>query len=199
MALLTCISREGKGRSPHRVAGHRTAGSPGTYCPADRVLTVAAGGKKCGLTRFMARRIHSIWAVLILVLALFGQHASAQTGKLGEYEIKAAFLYHFANYTEWPDEAFADKNAPFTFGIFGENPFSDILNGFTNKFVRERPVRIIKCSSWDEARDCHLLFIGSSEKNKLTEILAHLKTRSILTVADTDSFLESGGIIHLIT
>jgi hypothetical protein len=147
----------------------------------------------------MARRFCSNWAVLLLLPAWFDHHASAQTGKLGEYEIKAAFLYHFANYTEWPEEAFADKNAPFTFGIFGENPFSDILNGFTNKFVRERPVRIMKCSSWDEARDCHLLFIGSSEKNKLTEILAHLKTRSILTVADTDSFLESGGIIHLIT
>ena len=146
----------------------------------------------------MARRLHSNWAVLLLLLAWFHHRASAQ--KLGEYEIKAGFLYHFANYTEWPDEAFADKNAPFTFGILGENPVSEILNGFTNSLVHDRPVRIKKCSSWDEARDCHLLFIGSSEKNKLAEILVHLKTRSILTVAaETDSFLDSGGIINLIT
>ena len=147
----------------------------------------------------MARRIHSIWAVLILVLVLFWQHASAQTSALREYEIKAAFLYQFANYTEWPPDAFADKNAPFIFGILGENPISDILNGLTNKFVGGRAILVKKCSRWDEARDCHLLFIGSSEKNNLTAILGSLKTRSILTVADTDSFLDSGGIIHLIT
>src|SRR3989442_1367154 len=148
--------------------------------------------------RFMARMSHSNWAVSLLLLACFCHRASAQTGKLGEYEIKAAFLYRFANYTEWPPDTFADKNAPFIFGILGENPISDILNGLTNKFVGGRAILVKKYSRWDEARGCHLLFIGSSEKNNLTAILGPLKTRSILTVADIDSFLESGGIINLI-
>jgi len=151
------------------------------------------------LTRIMALRSHSGWAVSILVLVLSCQHASAQTSTLREYEIKAAFLYQFANYTEWPPAALGDKDAPFILGIYGENPFSDILNGFTNKFVHDRPIRIKKCSRLDEAKNCHLLFISSSEKSNLPAILADLKTRSILTVADSASFLDLGGIINLIT
>ncbi len=147
----------------------------------------------------MALRFPSNWAVLTLVLTLFWQRASAQTSTLREYEIKAAYLYQFANYTAWPPAALGDKDAPFILGIYGENPFSDILNGFTNKFVHDRPIRIKKCSRLDEAKDCHLLFISSSEKNNLPAILPYLKTRSILTVADTPSFLDLGGIINLTT
>jgi hypothetical protein len=121
------------------------------------------------------------------------------TAALTEYEIKAGYLYNFAKLTEWPPESFPDSNAPFVLGILGEDPFGGALDSLAGEPVKERKLAVKKFSSLSEVKDCHLLFISSSEKNNLARILEALKNKSVLTVSEAGSFLEMGGIIYFTT
>jgi hypothetical protein len=117
-----------------------------------------------------------------------------------EYEIKAVFLYNFAQFVEWPPDAFPDKSAPLVIGILGTDPFGaymdDVVRGET---VNGRPFVIRRFARADEVDGCHILFISSSESGHLDEILDSLKGKSVLTVGEMDGFSQFGGIIRFVT
>ena len=105
-----------------------------------------------------------------------------------EYQVKAVFLFNFAQFVDWPAEAFPRPDAPFVIGILGEDPFGaqldDVVRGET---VNKRPLVIERYRSVAEIRNCNILFIGGNEGGHLDEILMALKGRSILTVGDADA------------
>lgn len=116
-----------------------------------------------------------------------------------EYQIKAAFIYNFARFVDWPPQAFATANAPMVIGVLGENPFGDNLQQAINgKVVNGHPLQFRQFDSLSDALKCHVLFISQSEKKHLSKIIAKLKAAPILTIGETDGFIDAGGMIHLV-
>jgi hypothetical protein len=116
-----------------------------------------------------------------------------------EYQIKAAFIYNFARFVEWPPAAFADTNSPMIIGVLGQNVFGNVLaQTISGKTVKGHPLEFEVFKSAAEATKCHVLFISSSEKTRLSKILAQLQSSNILTVGDEmDNFITDGGMINL--
>ncbi|HYM10026.1 MAG TPA: YfiR family protein [Bryobacterales bacterium] len=115
-----------------------------------------------------------------------------------EYQVKAAFLYNFAKFVEWP----ADKpgGGPFVVGVLGKDPFGAALDqAFGGKTINGRAPQIWRITGVAEARQCQILFVSSSEAKRLPEILGTLRSASVLTVSEIEDFAESGGMIRLRT
>jgi hypothetical protein len=139
--------------------------------------------------------------ILNLTLALLFVVAgvSAQEAKPSEYQLKAAFLFNFAKFIEWPPEAFAEKESPFIIGILGDNPFGkELERTILGKTVNGRMLEIRTFDSPAEAKKCHILFIGSSENKRLPEVLDNLHGTSVLTVSDWVHFTKNGGMINFV-
>ena len=100
-------------------------------------------------------------------------------------------------YTEWPKEAFADERAPFVLGILGKDPFEKGIEFIKGKTVKGRNLVVTNFSSIQQVSGCHILFISSSEKDHLGEILKSLENSNILTVAEMDRFIEQSGMISI--
>ena len=136
----------------------------------------------------------------LLPLILGGLDASAQTAVSKEYQVKAVFLFNFAQFVEWPPSAFADASSPIVIGILGENPFGAYLDETVHgEKVGNRPVEVQRYRTLDEIKTCHIVFISRSEANHLEQILVSLKDRSLLIVGDGDDFAQRGGMIRLAT
>ena len=126
---------------------------------------------------------------------------SAVAGDLAapEYKVKAAFLYNFVKATDWPPGTFASTNTPITIGILGRDPFGPELEEvIRGKSVDVRGLAVVRFDRVDEVRDCHVLFISSSESGRLSNILSQLADRPILTVGDTRQFARQGGAVGLV-
>jgi len=116
-----------------------------------------------------------------------------------EYPVKAAFLNAFANYVAWPAEAFPEPNSPLVVGVLGEDPFGPALEAnLQGKTAQHRPLQIQRFARLADIKPCHILFISTSERKALPEILTALRGRSILTVSEVPEFLEQGGMINFV-
>jgi hypothetical protein len=146
--------------------------------------------------RFRAARLF----LLSLLLLRGGSLADAQEdSQPTEYQIKAAFIFNFAKFVEWPAAAFAKASSPIVVGVLGENPFRDALEKtIKNKTVDEHPVIIREFRAATDATNCHILFISSSEKAQLPQILKQLNGRNVLTVGEMPGFTETGGMINFV-
>jgi hypothetical protein len=140
------------------------------------------------------------WVACGLLLLVGGPTASAQPEVSREYQIKAVFLFNFAQFVEWPPAAFAGASSPIVIGVLGENPFGAYLDETVwEEKVDNRPLEIKRYRRVEEIKTCHVLFISRSEANHLEQILISLKDRSILIVGDGDDFVQRGGMIRLAT
>ncbi len=123
-------------------------------------------------------------------------HAQADKVVPSEYQVKAAFIFKFATYVQWPTPAPAAK--PFVIGILGDDPFgSDFEEIVRGQMVQTRPVVIARFRTIEEVTSCDILFISASERDDLRWILAQLREAPVLTIGDLDQFAERGGMIHL--
>jgi hypothetical protein len=133
-------------------------------------------------------------------LSLAELSVSAQTPPVEEYQVKAVFLFNFAQFVEWPHAAFGDDNSPLVIGVLGEDPFGAYLDETVRaERVANRPLRVQRYHRVDEISTCHVLFISRSEESRLAQTLASLKDRTILIVGDNDDFIQRGGMIQLAT
>jgi len=136
-------------------------------------------------------------AGLILALGFHARVVRSQADSPGEYQLKAAFLFNFAKFIEWPPSTFSSPTSSFAICILGDDPFGkaidDVLRG---KTIREHPVIIMRCKDVAEARHCHILFISSSERKHLPEVFAALRGTNTLAIGETDGFAASGGAIQ---
>ncbi len=115
----------------------------------------------------------------------------------GEYQVKAVFLFNFAQFVEWPAEAFSTAGAPFTICVLGNDPFGGQLDAAVQgESVQGHPFAVQRFRKAEEAGACQILFIGESELGELDGILGALKGRAILTVSDIDRSAERGAIIQ---
>lgn len=124
------------------------------------------------------------------------QRALAQSNAAGEYQVKAAFLFHFAQFVEWPEGMFRSANEPLTYCVLGEDPFRGALEAsVSGKSVGTHPVQVQHFKQAVEARSCQVVFIGATGKKTVMEALANLKGPPVLTVGDSEHFAEEGGMI----
>ncbi len=118
---------------------------------------------------------------------------------LSEYQVKAAYLFNFLKFVEYPEESFADPLAPIVIGVVGEDPFGDALpQVVTGKTVQGRDLVIRIYHAGEDLRGAHILFISASERKRLPVILSSLRGSSVLTVSDTAGFLDAGGMIQFL-
>jgi hypothetical protein len=137
------------------------------------------------------------WLMMALLFSV--GTALADEPQLTESKLKAAFLFNFVKFVEWPPESFAATNSPIAIGILGENPFGgDLAAIVRDKTINNRPIIIRTMPSLAEATNCHVLFIGASENGRIPEIISKLGTASILTVGDFNHFTEAGGMINFV-
>jgi hypothetical protein len=130
---------------------------------------------------------------------LFCAGAKAQSDQPSEYEVKAAFLFNFTKFVEWPDASFADPHAPIAIGIIGEDPFGDsLMRIVAGQKAQGRAIVIIKYRRGDDLRHCQILFISASERQHTTQILAGLQDAGVLTVSDIDGFAAAGGVMQFV-
>lgn len=114
-----------------------------------------------------------------------------------EYSVKAAFLYNFLNYCEWPKTAFSGTNAPITIGVLGDDPFGTILDEIAKtKTVQGRKLVIRRFKRIADIEASHVLFISASEKGRLSRVLEALGDGPVLTIGETEGFSELGVVIN---
>ena len=116
-----------------------------------------------------------------------------------EYQVKAAYLFNFLKFVEWPDDPSSNLNGRWVIGIIGENPFGDDLaQAVSGKVVQGRLLQVRQFTTMEDLRACHILFISASEKKRLPAILSALGSSSVLTVADMENFNTAGGMIQFV-
>jgi len=139
-----------------------------------------------------ALRLIALAAVPALLLA-DTQRLSA--GAPTEYQVKAAFLFNFAKFVEWPAGAFESAEAPIVIGVLGDDPFGRALDdAIDGKTIGGRRLVARRFTRVQESRGAHVLFVSTSEAPRLRQVLAGLAGASAMTVGDAPRFAEQGGV-----
>jgi uncharacterized protein DUF4154 len=139
----------------------------------------------------------SILAALLIVGALpAGAQSDAPVAEAPtEYEVKAAFLYNFARFVEWPPETL--RAEPFVIAVLGRDPFGTVLDEtVSGKTVAGRPIQVRRASRVEEVRDAQIVFVSASEAPNTPAILKALERPGLLTVGEVEGFAERGGAIN---
>ena len=133
----------------------------------------------------------------LVLLCSIEATASAQPAIPDEYQVKAAFLFNFAQFVEWPARAFASKETPLVIGILGSDPFGAYLDQLVSgERIGERPLVVRRYKRVEDIGECHILFISRVEAAALAKVLPRLKDRNLLTVGDLDTFTREGGMVR---
>jgi hypothetical protein len=154
----------------------------------------------CMRNRFARRFIFRL-AASMLILCSMAPSLRAQSGG-SEYEIKAAFMFNFAKFIEWPAEKLPQATSPIIFGVVGEDPFispdgvDELKKTLESKTIGGRPVKIRRFRADEPMDACHVLFVSNSERRRFGSIVNALRGKSVLTVADTSGFCQAGGMIN---
>jgi len=136
---------------------------------------------------------------LLLALALCSGINASGGGDIPppEPQMKAAFLLNFPKYVEWPADSFPGGANPIVVAILGDdnvaNEFASMSDG---KSVDGHPIHLIRNPTTEACLECQILFIGSDER-KTAEILKELNCANVLTVGESEQFMEQGGMINL--
>ncbi|TAN44782.1 MAG: YfiR family protein [Nitrospirae bacterium] len=177
-----------------------------------RTPAVCAFALQRGFPSGWTTRHISLALLLVLSCSLFSfvmagplQSVSyVEDKRVGEYELKAVYLYNFLQFVYWPEPVRAQaKDGVMTIGIVGSSPFGTALDEL-KKSIREngmKPVRIVQYGPYADDMNltsCNLLFVGPSEKRNFHKIIASLKNAPVLTVGDTENFIAAGGMINLV-
>jgi hypothetical protein len=135
---------------------------------------------------------------IALVFACGRTLAAAEVPEVSEEQVKAAFLINFPKYVDWPSGVLAETNTPIIVAVFGEAALdSDLQKMLKDKTINGHPLVFRRVTTEEEAGGCHILFIGDGTARRLAEILGKLKGTNILTVGDSEDFLDNGGVIKL--
>jgi hypothetical protein len=136
--------------------------------------------------------LHFSFALMAVALA-----GSAQGQAVEEHEVKAAFIYNFAKFVEWPPEAFKSASDPVVICIVGEDPLrAAVEEAVKGKLMDGRGFTVHQLSGAQDPLRCHILFIGASERKRQKSILGELKGAQVLTVGETPGFLTDGGMVN---
>jgi hypothetical protein len=139
---------------------------------------------------------------LLVALGTFGGAAEcrAQAGlQAAEYRVKAAYLYKFCGFVEWPARAFARPDRAFTIGVMGADTLAyELEQVVAERTVNARPVAVRKLKRGESIANVQMLFVGRSEAGRLAEILASAKGQATLVVTESENALALGSMINFV-
>ncbi len=149
----------------------------------------------------LMRPTAKIMCLLGLLLLSSGR---AQDSPPSEHQIKAAFIFNFAKFVEWPREALPGPSLPMVIGILGDGSFgADFQQALANKVINDRPLLVKEFRQAADVTNCHILFISASVLNALgekerREIMENLGRSNVLTIGEAPGFTEDGGMINFV-
>lgn len=140
------------------------------------------------------------WLPLVALIVVTSFSAGARTAPpAAEYQVKAAYLFNFGQFVEWPVHAYDSPSAPFVIGVVGEDPFGNTLDeAIAGESLGGHPLVVRRFKNIEDISACNILFIGRSEAARLDETLKAMKGRSVLTVTDIAGAERRGAIIVLV-
>jgi hypothetical protein len=129
---------------------------------------------------------------LLIMLAPSPLHAQSK-----EYQIKAAFLFNFAQFVLWPATAYTNTTEPFQIGVLGDNPFGKALEETVRgETIQGRQILIVQSSHIEKLAGSQILFISKSEVAHFNEVFSKLDSKPTLTVSEDPGFIQHGGVIN---
>jgi hypothetical protein len=135
------------------------------------------------------------WAAALVVAAATVLVTPAMAQRPGEYQVKAAYLYGFGRFVEWPP-APATADGAFVLCVLGDDPFGRLLDQVTEGgALKNQPVTVRRIARPEEGTGCDTLFVSASEQPRLPRILSVLARKPVLTVGDSPEFAQRGGMI----
>lgn len=135
-----------------------------------------------------------LWLIFLIIVLLT---RSLRSEIYDEYTVKAAYLYNFTKFVEWPPGTFPATDSPLVICVSSENPFGGALATLHGKTVADHPVEVRLISLAARLDRCHVIFIGRTNQGNFKTVLTKLARLPILTVSDINDFTQSGGIIEL--
>ena len=136
-----------------------------------------------------------VLGVAVLVGAALAGRAQERT--LGEYQIKALFLFNLVQFVEWPPSAFPAADTPIRIGVLGDSPFDGALDAaIKGEKVGGRSLIVVQAREATNLEGCHVVFVSRSERGRLSPILAAFGGKPVLTVGDFPDFAERGGVLN---
>jgi hypothetical protein len=136
---------------------------------------------------------------LFLAVAASGQPVADPGQGEAEQQVRAQFVYNFANFVEWPDDAFSGPAAPIKICLFGEVDFAPYLYTFAGTLIGGRPLVVQKANEIDEIRaGCHILYVGWDERVRLPTFWQEIRYIYVLSIGDRQGFADKGGIINIL-
>jgi hypothetical protein len=134
------------------------------------------------------------------VAPLAAQEGEEETAISRELRIKAAYLYQFGRYIEWPPKTFATPQSPFVVGVMERDPIiSDLDQIARAKKIQDRTIRIRRFSSAANVQPCHILYLPTSmSQEEQTEAIRRVSGKGVLLVGEADGFLEWGGVVRFV-
>lgn len=137
-----------------------------------------------------------LFGFIILMPLLFSSMSMA--AETSENEVKAAYLFNFAKFVEWPEKAFASKTSPIILCILGDDPFGDALANLEMKKIKGRSLTVVKAHNKEQLKTCHMLYVSESEKKELSDIITRTDNKPCLTVGSMEDFASKGGMIGFV-
>lgn len=117
---------------------------------------------------------------------------------LYESQARAAFVYNFARYVEWPERVFASREAPLVICVLGRDALGAAMTALESRQVQGRPVKVRAGVTVEDVHGCHVVFVSDLDGRRLVATLRSLAAQSVLTVSDLDGFIDAGGAIGIV-
>lgn len=149
-----------------------------------------------------ARRLFGKLRLLLFCVSmlLFGaRHTRSQPSSAtpSEYQVKAAFIYNFTKFIEWPGGAFTGESSPFVIGVVGKDPFgAELEKPLDGKTMNGRAFVIKRFKQVSDMQTCHILFVCGSEKDRLPKVMERVVKANTLVVGDMPQFVQRGGMVN---
>ena len=138
----------------------------------------------------------SLIAALCLSSILVAQPLCGQSKVPKEYQLKAAFLYNFAKFVQWPTKSFSDTTSPLVIGVLGQNPFGNELEkAVQGRTANGRAIIVKQIQKVDAAHAVQLLFVPATDDSRLTELKEICQTQGILVIGESAGFIKRGGMV----
>ena len=148
-------------------------------------------------TRGVPSRLWIAMLAAVWMLAVPGMQA--QSSKISDYDVKAAYLFNFGRFVEWPTDGEADNSGAFTFCILGPDPFGPNLDHLlAGEKINGRNLIVKRISNAQESAGCQVLFMSKEEEGRLNKIIKTLDKEAVLTVSDIPEFAKHGGMIQFV-
>ena len=137
-------------------------------------------------------------ALVLLAVGLAPVLLDAQTLPLRqEYKLKAAFIYNFLQFIEWPSGAFSSKDSPLVIGVYDQDELTALLQILVDtELINNRRIVVRRLTDTSDFSSCQLIFVPRTHANAMPDIISQTDGKNVLTVGESKGFARNGGAIN---